>query len=885
MKLSKIIGFMLVYITITLTACTEDVTNIFGGGHEIAFEVKTDSVGITRASESVTEIEPQLCITAEGDTFYLHTDIMPMPDVIQTADSAFTRGATADATSLQGGFGVSAYNTDGSTQGDAYFLNSGTSCTTVSSVDYYTPSGAGKKKYWPTGKLNFYAYYPYVSSIGAAADAHGLSLQSNAYRISYTVPSSPANHPDLMTAKLTNQQYVANETESGVRALSFNHALCAIRFQTGSTIAGGTINSISFNGIYGSGTYDISAQDWITRTKASSAVSFTGLSKGTTEGTAGTAILTGDNTLMLIPQDFTSDPDASITINFTPTGSTARNLTCSLTDTKWEAGKCITYTITTDGLVWAYVLTATGGSTTYAGGNVSYSVTSYRYKRTNTSVKEAIDWQIDGYKENGASDYSASAPSWLTVGSGQGVGSGSSSATAESKSVTVGAQSPTTTGATFTSTERGTQSDPYDLSTHSFAGTERTRSTSNCYAIQAPGWYKLPLVYGNGISGGSNNSAAYTSSSSTFVDYNGTYIKNFDTSYSYKAGPYIKNSGTPASAIIIWQDIEDLIQDLSYDSSGDGYLKFHIGSNMGEGNAVIAVRDNTGVVMWSWHIWVTSVNLNSTVQITAANTSYKYNFMPVWIGYVGTATTTTYAARNTTLRIKNSNGNTATCVISQTEKTSSSTANNAPYFQFGRKDPFIPWSGLIVNGTYTDKAVWGTYNTYQSTNGISTIKDCIRTPQMYYYRYPYVDANSYLWQSTPLFDLWNAGKNSSYYHNNGSSNYAAVTKTIYDPSPVGFKLPPGYAYSGMIYKSNTAQSYTLYTNSSKNATISLPIVGHRHYQDGLVYASCTYFWTALPYHSNGSGAIYNCFYDGVYRSTPASAAANYGFVILPTTDE
>ena len=512
----------------------------------------------------------------------------------------------------------------------------------------------------------------------------------------------------------------------------------------------------------------------------------------TTEGTADTPILddTNDNTLMMIPHpdNFTAGEDASITINFTPSGSTARNLTCSLTGTKWERGKHITYTITTDGLVWEYVLEATGGSTTYAGGSVSYSVKSYRYKRTNTSVKEAVAWQIVGYKADGASDFSASAPSWLTVGSGQNSGTGKADATAESKSVTVAAQTSTTSSASFTSVERGTSSDPYDLSTHDFYGNTTTRNTANCYVVNAPGWYKIPLVYGNGIKNGSNNTSAYNSS--TFVDYNNNQIRNL-------TGPYLKYSGTIGTAgtgapIIVWQDVNGMVTNLSVAeaTTENGYLKFYIAPNkIAEGNAVLAVKDSNGTIMWSWHIWVTATSIYQTITITGYDTNYSYQLMPVNLGWVSAKSSTRWSGRGVRIQIKqaNTNENAITYILQAPHKIPSHLGDN-PFYQWGRKDAF-PGGKYSENG---QKSAWnnsGSSFSVTFTSGKVTCSTAIRTPTVVYNQ----STAKLGWCSTSgLVDLWNAGTATTGYV------YGTVEKSIYDPNPFGFKMPPSRAYTGII---------------------------------------------------------------------------------------
>ena len=56
----------------------------------------------------------------------------------------------------------------------------------------------------------------------------------------------------------------------------------------------------------------------------------------------------------------------------------------------------------------------------------------------------------------------------------------------------------------------------------------------------------------------------------------------------------------PNSVELLWQDKDNMITSLTLDN---GEVKFF--STGVEGNAVVAVKDDSGKILWSWHIWVT----------------------------------------------------------------------------------------------------------------------------------------------------------------------------------------------------------------------------------------------------------------------------------------
>ena len=823
-------GIVIIY-AVMFSACSDDLKNELGFGHEIAFEIEPSSTVTTRSATEDEEIEPQRCITETADTFYLHTYVTNINDSL-LQPKATTRGAQKDVSNLQSdGFKVSAYNTsDGTTKGSAYFEF----LTATYAASKFTPQSAGNKKYWPAGKLMFYAYYP------AATVSNGITQGSDATTLTYAVPSTPANHPDLMTAKLDNQQYSSGD---GTSSLTFNHALCAIKFQTGTDIAGGTINSITFSNIKTSGTYNLDTNTW-TDTSAGN-VSFTGLDVATTEGTANTAIISGDNTLMMIPQSFDNN-NQTITISLTDANSVQHTLNYILNGTSWTQGQCITYTITTNGLLWDYVLEAIGGYTESIGGNVSYTVKSYRKLKT-SDTKEPIAWTVEGYSDDGGATWTNTPPSWLTM-SGGTTGTGNTGA-GEVKSTSVAATSKlaSANAALQAGIQYGNSIETekcFDLSMHNTVGdTISARNTANCYLVHAPGYYKIPLVYGNAITNGIINSSAYNSAS--FVDYKGTRISNL-------TAPYLKHSATPTSAYIIWQDAQNIIRDtnISIDNSTDdfGYLKFYIApADIKNGNVVIAVRDGSGVIMWNWHIWITAACLYNETDIACTSSGTTYYAIPLVLGWIdgnnenGT-TLQAYAARNVKIRLKQTgivNNIRADVTINQhSSNYNMSTTGYCPVYQWGRKDPMPP-SNI---GSATDHTIYngsGSTVTLGTATGNRTISFVIQNPLTFFI------GSSQHWANAAYNDLWCVGNTTT---STAQSNVYYMTnnvKSIYDPSPAGYKCAPSNFFKGLTFsKSVTSGSYY---NTGSGKTLFLPWTGFRDYSSSnWSYMNFHLYNTATP---------------------------------------
>ncbi len=122
------------------------------------------------------------------------------------------------------------------------------------------------------------------------------------------------------------------------------------------------------------------------------------------------------------------------------------------------------------------------------------------------------------------------------------------------------------------------------------------------------------------------------------------------------------------------------------------------------------------------------------------------------------------------------------------------------------------------------------------------------------------------------YNLWSADNTTTGWNDN------AVVKTVYDPSPVGFKMPASNAFTGFTsngkfqttaaninvdgttdsQKFSAAYGHNFYTNSSKNKTIFFPASGIRRQNDGSLFnvGNSGYYWSAVPYNASNSYGLY-----------------------------
>lgn len=70
--------------------------------------------------------------------------------------------------------------------------------------------------------------------------------------------------------------------------------------------------------------------------------------------------------------------------------------------------------------------------------------------------------------------------------------------------------------------------------------------------------------------------------------------------------PFAATKLSPSSAALLWQDAPALLSDVRLEEG-----RVHFTAGEGQGNALIAVRDADGRILWSWRIWVTDYDPSS----------------------------------------------------------------------------------------------------------------------------------------------------------------------------------------------------------------------------------------------------------------------------------
>ncbi|MDY6464296.1 MAG: hypothetical protein SPK80_06790, partial [Bacteroidales bacterium] len=437
--------------------------------------------------------------------------------------------------------------------------------------------------------------------------------------------------------------------------------------------------------------------------------------------------------------------------------------------------------------------------------------------------------------------------------------------------------------------ERGSKAEPVDLSTdnNSLFGLPLSGvNTANCYVVQAPGWYSFPLVYGNAIKNGSANTQAYNPGTSgkglaTFVGADGQAITS----------PYINNGSQKAvRARLEWQDVAGLVADeVSLVGSGNSADKivFQVPKAfIREGNALISALAADGSVIWSWHIWVSGAASTDFAPVTLTNANNTdFPFMRINLGWVAPyATPLVYPGRETKVRVKQvTSGKEIVFTLLQTGASlPENELGNCPFYQWGRKDPFVAVDGKLYPGE-TAGSVQGKKKTWYNASRRDTIGTralqlgeslaaFISNPTVYN-----VDSKG----DNKYSNLWHATRDAFVSPATKAENSIPTVKTIYDPCPVGACLPPIGAWSG-LKKDNVSADFNhgfhFYTRADKQGELTwYPALGSlstSNQTSTKIYANVQNFGISISYWSANANLATSGYYLSCYNG--GAVNINYG---------
>lgn len=736
---------------------------------------------------------------------------------------------------------------------------------------------------WLKNHARFYAVYPKPYS--------KLVLSPESYTgtpyVNFEVEPDVKTQKDLMTA-CSGVVHYATQFVAPTTNLKFRHALTAVRFKVGQNLSySKTITKVEIIGAKSKGRYTLSADETgagATWSNLSDPKTFTLGGDGTVSVSTSTAVNNiimgkdGDNYVFyMIPQ-----PLAGVSVNIYFNNAATPSISIPLTGT-WKPGTTKTYALSQNTSTWQYELTVTppAAAEYNATSTGNYKIESYR-KDPATNTLQKVAWKVVGYSTDGGLTWSDNKPAWFT-GLTKENGEGSTNSSGETGTATLQPElidKLAQMNAALKQDPQGDASDYYDLSLHDVKGNLTARSTANCYIISHPGYYKIPLVYGNAITNGNTNTDAYQTSNT------GTYILTHFKDHDNKdiTDPWITqtNGGVnaPDGAKLVWADESGLVTNLAV---ANDFVQFEVpAANIKNGNAVIAVTKG-GTVVWSWHLWfIHDDALNTTACTNHQGYVYKFTAENLGTKYTTWKGTSYTSPRSIQVKVVQTNGQGSPMVpkesiLTITQNSSNTRQGITTLYQWGRKDAF-PGTDAIADGSFIKNAG----NNMSITNGI-------QHPENFY-------TWGSSWQSAPptgyTYDnLWSANNTSRTYNDN------PVVKTIYDPCPAGFKLPASNAFNGFTkFGNNTGGSSEFnisdtwdhgwhFNNKLTNpdASVYFPASGYRDYTIGLLgdVGVAGYHWSAIP-----AGSGYGIYLDfrKEFVKTQYYNYSSYAFAVRPVAE-
>ena len=329
------------------------------------------------------------------------------------------------------------------------------------------------------------------------------------------------------------------------------------------------------------------------------------------------------------------------------------------------------------------------------------------------------------------------------------------------------------------------------------------------------------------------------------------YIVSKSSAYKFKTvkGNSLISVGKIASVEVLWESFGtsttpskgSIVKNVAYAESSSEIL-FTTPVTLKNGNAVIAAKDASGNILWSWHIWVCN-------------------------GYDPSTTAQTYYNSAGVMMDRN---------LGATSATPGEVGALGLFYQWGRKDPFLGSSSISSVNRAVSTGTWPSHQSSNSSNG--TINYSIAHP------------TTFIAGGSDNYDWYYTGSSSA------DNTRWQITKTIYDPCPPGWRIPDGGS-SGVWSKAVGSSSSFSYSWDSSNKgmnfsgkfgsanTIWYPAAGQMEHKEGKIttVGEKGRWWTVTP---SGRYAFFlgilnsgevnpsDCYYRAIGRSVRCQKEQN-----------
>ncbi len=707
--------------------------------------------------------------------------------------------------------------------------NSGVAAYFPSTPIYYAGSGF----------MRFFAYAPFKDGDGNAFVVkikEGETVQKPT--LDFTVNPDVSKQIDFLVA--TPGEVSGNPNMNNLRVpLVFRHALTAIRFKAESGLE---VKEIKITGVYDKGTLDFESTEWSGLSVQGSEFVIKNGDETALSGTDnGTYVEYNENlTMMMIPQKLPSG--AKIKVTFADDSFFEKTLANHI----WGRGNIVNYTITPTDIttnlyylgdpsmtdivvpnenhgtsvitIYSFWTFGDGSEKHWAPLSITYSDSEegpwYAYDAIpkDMVVYDAISHDVDPVV---IAHSNISAQLHIDVQPNDPA----DDATRKERKMILKSRPE------LPSTDLSMWDATYGTEAMGVYGRNRTAPiTANCYIIRQRGEYRFPCVYGNAIDASKSATAPYENENA--FNKNGTNkFPNFSDNYintpflhldsdvmdglgadlsnpSEAAGKFIENY----EAIIVWQDLVESkafiplntntldlqVYNLPGTTLPVPYVSFAVNDAIQEGNIVMAVRRKSDqTIVWSWHIWVTAID-DFTPHEVVNSASVTTKLMPSELGY--NAELHGDAAPPRVFYVKFTQDDSGKSKIVKVTHQGKSLlggkvvySGNAPYYQFGRKDPLLPkratYSLYTPSVTQRNKYFWSPNGILAETYNQSASNDL-----------PYLAASSAVCIQNPHVFSTSTGANRAklYLWNSSATTLNVdekVIKSVYDPCPPGYCVP------------------------------------------------------------------------------------------------
>ena len=260
-------------------------------------------------------------------------DITPITTYITVDDMAAPqragRGTPITGTGDLNSFGVCAFYYKTADASPMTFFSNEAAVKTGGTWTTTTPY------YWPTVQGSTLTFRAMAGMDAEGVTAAPSALTPGELEIDYKVPPQASAQNDLMLAATGRLNTPGQPVQ-----LQFKHLCAAVKFVFGNEMQPGTLKSISLSGIKDRGRF---TTEW---NEITGDATFTiNVDKATSESvTAGGAITTDNNTLMMLPQQLGDNATLTVVFQDNITGR-ERTMTASLKGQTWLQGKTTVYHI------------------------------------------------------------------------------------------------------------------------------------------------------------------------------------------------------------------------------------------------------------------------------------------------------------------------------------------------------------------------------------------------------------------------------------------------------------------------------------------------------------------------------------------------------------